>query len=354
MKIMITGATGYIGHKLALEAASRNHTVHILVRNLQSLQIPKHPNIIAFNGDITDKESVMKAMQGCKAVMHSAAVAKLWDKDSSIFYKVNVEGARNVLDAALALGVSKFIYTSTGGVIGPSDKMPMNEDDPRITAFENEYEISKYWAEELVKEYGRRGLFTVIVAASRVYGPGIVTGGNVFEKLLTKIFSMRIAFVPPCGEVQANYAYIDDVVAGHFLAMEKGLCGEKYILGGENISYHTFFSAIKKFSVKKIKLVKVPGFLLLTWSFFHMIICRLIGQHTNISPKFVHRVTQNRALSCDKAIRQLGYTITPFSEGIQKTILHISDRSKEVSKGLIDIPRNPSEGPFVIKNNNYA
>ena len=200
----------------------------------------------------------------------------------------------------------------------------MCENDPRIAAFENDYEISKYWAEELVKEYCRKGLFAIIVAAPRVYGPGLITGGNVFERLLQKILSMKMAFVPACGHVLANYAFVDDVIQGHFLAMEKGLGGEKYILGGENISYLTFFKTIKQYAGKKILLIRIPTTLILIWSFLHMILFRITGKHTNISPKIINRIAQNRALSCEKAIRQLGYSITPFSEGIQKTILHLS------------------------------
>jgi nucleoside-diphosphate-sugar epimerase len=326
MKIFITGATGYIGHKLALEAARRNYTVHILVRDIHSKNLPVHPNIIPFRGDVTDKESVLSAMKSCKQVLHSAGITKMWEKDSSIFYKVNVEGTRNVLDAALESGVKKFVYTSTGAVIGPSGKYPMNENDPRITAFENDYEISKYWAEELVKEYNHRGLFAIIVAAPRVYGPGIIAGGNVLEKFFKTIISMRLAFVPTCGEVLANYAFVDDVVNGHFMALEKGLGGEKYILGGENVSYDTFFNTVKATADKRITLIRIPKSILLLWSFFHMLLFRMLGKHTNISPKIIHRISQNRALSCDKAIRQLGYSITPFTKGIQKTILQLSQR----------------------------
>ena len=98
MKILITGATGYIGYKLAMEAARRNYTVHILVRDLQSPLLPVHPNIIKFKGDITDKRSVIAAMMNCDKVMHSAAIARLSAKDNSIFYSVNVEGTRNMLE----------------------------------------------------------------------------------------------------------------------------------------------------------------------------------------------------------------------------------------------------------------
>jgi nucleoside-diphosphate-sugar epimerase len=327
MKILITGATGYIGYKLAMEAARRNYTVHILVRDLQSPLLPEHRNIIKFKGDITDKGSVITAMTNCDKVMHAAAIAKLSAKDNNIFYSVNVEGTRNMLDAALALGIKKFVFTSSGAVIGPSGKYPMSENDPRITAFENDYEISKHWAEELVKEYCRRGLFAIIVAAPRVYGPGHECNGNTMNVLLKNILSMRLAFVPSCDNVVANYAFVDDVVNGHFLAMEKGLGGEKYILGGENLSYRSFFQTIKQNTGKKIKLIRIPKLLIKLWSFLYMCICSLLKKETHISPKVIDRLAQNRALSSDKAVKQLGYSITPFSEGIQKTILHLKNKN---------------------------
>ena len=326
MKILVTGATGYIGYKLALEAARRNYTVHILVRDLQSPLLPIHPNIIKFKGDITDKSSVMAAMMNCDKVIHAAAIAKLSAKDNSVFYSVNVEGTRNMLDAALSLGVKKFVFTSSGAVIGPSGKFPMSENDPRIAAFENDYEISKHWGEELVKEYSRRGLFAVIVAAPRVYGPGHDCNGNTMNVLLKNILSMRLAFVPSCDNVVANYAFVDDVVNGHFLAMDKGLGGEKYILGGENLSYRSFFQGIKQHIGKKIGLIRVPKLLLKIWSFLYMCICSVLRKETHISPRVVDRLSQNRALSCEKAIKQLGYSITPFSEGIHKTILHLKNK----------------------------
>ena len=327
MKILITGATGYIGYKLAMEAARKNYTVHILVRDPRSPLAPIHPNIIKFKGDITDKESVLAAMEGCSKVMHAAAIAKLSAKDNSVFYSINVDGTRNMLDAALTLGVKKFVFTSSGAVIGPSGKFPMSESDPRIVAFENDYEISKHWAEELVKEYCRKGLFAVIVAAPRVYGPGHECNGNTMNAMLKNILSSKLAFMPSCYDVVANYAFVDDVVNGHFLAMDKGLGGEKYILGGENLSYRAFFEGIKQKAGKKIWLITIPKSIIKFWSFIYMWFCNLLRKETHISPRVIDRLAQNRALSCEKAIRQLGYSITPFAEGIHKTILHLKNKN---------------------------
>jgi nucleoside-diphosphate-sugar epimerase len=145
--------------------------------------------------------------------------------------------------------------------------------------------------------------------------------------LLKNILLTGIAFVPSCDNVIANYAFVDDVVNGHFLAMEKGLGGEKYILGGENLSYRSFFQTIKQKAGEKIRLIRVPKFLLKLWSLLYMCFCTIIRKETHISPKVIDRIAQNRALSCEKAIRQLGYSITPFAEGIHKTILHLKNKN---------------------------
>ena len=323
MKIFITGVTGYIGHKLAEKALEEGHIVHALVRDLFSPYIPNHPRLVTFKGDVTDKDSIGTAMEGCDWVLHAAGITKFRVRDREIFYKVNVDGTRNVLDAALESGVKKFVFTSTGAVIGPSGKHPMSESDPRVVAFENDYEITKHLAEELVREYNRRGLFTMIVAISRVYGPGPFTSGNVVNRLLTKIMKAGIAFAPAKGDVIANYVFIDDVVKGHFLALERGRAGEKYIIGGENISYDAFFAAIQRNAPKKVRVIRTPKALLVAWSFLHMISYGIIGKQTNISPKTVRRIFQNRALSSAKAVTQLGYAITKFDDGIRATILHL-------------------------------
>ena len=323
MKIFITGATGYVGQKLLLEALHRGYTVHALVRDLNSKDIPAHPQLTLFKGDITDKETILTAMKGCESVLHTAAIAKLRIHDPKLFYTVNVEGTRNVLDAAKEVGVKKFVLTSTGAVIGPSGKHPMTEDDPRVLTLENDYEVTKHLAEELVREYNKRGLPTNIVAISRVYGPGLFTTGKAVNRILVKIMKNGMAFAPVKGDVVANYVFIDDVVKGHFLVLERGRAGEKYIIGGENISYDAFFRAICRNAPKKIRVFRTPKALLMIWGFLHMMAYSIAGKQTNISPRTIRRIFQNRALSSEKAIREFGYSITPFDEGIRTTILHL-------------------------------
>jgi nucleoside-diphosphate-sugar epimerase len=259
-------------------------------------------------------------MQDCDVVIHAAGITQLWHRDRSVFYKVNVGGTKNVLEAACFHKVRKFIYTSTGAVLGPSFQYPVAEEDPRITPFENDYEISKHCAEELVKEYSRRGLFAVIVALSRVYGPGLLTNGNPVSKFIGNTIKRRIGFVPDAKHIVGNYAFIDDVVEGHFLALQKGLGGEKYILGGENRSYEEFFDSIRKASPQKVRLITVPKSVLKIASKLIYTTSLITKKHQHLTPKTVDRLYQNRALSCEKAIKQLGYRITPFQNGLNQTI----------------------------------
>jgi nucleoside-diphosphate-sugar epimerase len=320
MKLFITGTTGYIGQRLAEAALLKGFTVHALVRDTSTVSVPAQENLHYFKGDITNYDSVVEAMRGCEAVIHAAGITQLWHYDRTIFYRVNVGGTKNVLEAANYHKVKRLVYTSTCGVLGPSLQEPVAEEDPRITPFENDYEISKHCAEELVKEYSRRGLFAVIVSLPRVYGPGLLTQGNPVSKLIGDTIKRGIAFVPDAKHVVGNYAFIDDVIEGHFLALNKGLGGEKYNLGGENHSYDEFFAKIKKASPGKIWLVTIPKFIL-------KLSCGLIytktlitKTHSHFTPKVVDRLYQNRAVSCQKAVRQLGYHITPLENGIQQTI----------------------------------
>jgi nucleoside-diphosphate-sugar epimerase len=228
-----------------------------------------------------------------------------------------------MLEAARQHGVKKFIFTSSCAVLGPSQAGPVREDDPRHTPFENDYEISKHCAEELVREYARNGMHTAIVSPPRVYGPGLETGGNAMNNLIKRVLRARVTFVPSAGDVVANYAFIDDVVEGHFAALEHSRSGEKYILGGENVSYTRFFETIISATGRNVKTVVVPKPVLKAWSAMVFGTCYLIGRQTNVSPKVIDRLFQNRALSCEKAVQQIGYTITPFHRGIQQTVHHL-------------------------------
>ena len=327
MKILITGATGYVGHQLALTLAKQGNKVHILVRNLFSPNVPRHQNIYAFAGDITDSLSIRTAMQGCEQVYHTAAIVKIFDKDPSVFYKVNVEGTKNLLNAALGLGIKKFVFTSSCGVLGKSVLEPKCENDPRTTGFENEYEFTKFLAENLVKEYVHKGLFTVIVSLSKVYGPGIETHPISVNSIIKKFIKGRFTFIPRPGNLVTNYCFIDDVVQGHILAMAKGIGGEKYILGGENISYINLFKTIRSLSGTKARLIQTPKFFVQVFALLQWMQYKITRKEPFITAKAIQAVFCNKTFSSGKAIRQLGYHPTPLKEALNQTIQFLNPQN---------------------------
>ncbi len=328
MKILITGATGYVGHRLALTLAERNNEIHVLVRNLNSKNIPQHKNIKAFAGDITDRQSITTAIKECKQVYHTAALVKAFDKDSSLFYKVNVDGTRNLLDVAVETGVEKFVFTSSCSVIGSTLKTAMCENDKRITPLDNDYDATKYQAEILVKAYGNKGLHTVIVAPSKVFGPsGFDTKSISLNKVIHRFIKGDLTFIPMPSKLIANYCYIDDVVEGHILAMSKGNVGENYILGGENISFLEFFNTIKILSGKKNKLIEVPKFIMKILSVIQWLQFKAIKKEPLITENSIRQIYCNKIFSSEKAIQKLGYQITPLRDGLKQTIHFLKNQN---------------------------
>ncbi len=320
MKILVTGATGYVGHELVLALAKQGNKVHILVRNPFSKNIPRHENIIVFTGDITDRGSIRKAMQGCAQVYHTAALVRLFAKNPASFYKVNTMGTHNLLAEALDLCVKKFVYTSTCGVLGSTVNYPKKENDPRTESFDNDYEFTKYLGENLVKEYAHKGLFTVIVSLSKVFGPGIETHPISVNSIIDKFIKGKLTFVPKPGNLSANYCFINDIVKGHMQAMQFGLGGEKYILGGVNISYDDLFKEVRRLSGTKAKLVHVSIWLVKVIAFLDWCKYLITKKEPFVTAKGVHHIYINKEYDNKKAIQNLHYCPTPLSEALIQTI----------------------------------
>lgn len=320
MKVLVTGATGFIGRRLCLALAQQGWQVYALCRNPHHPFLISHPGIIPVKGDITDRNSLEAAMQQCAQVYHTAALAKMWCRDRNDFYRVNVEGTNNVMEIAKQKGVQKIVHTSTCGVIGPTFKSPMTENDPRITGFPIDYERTKYLAELAVNEYVKQGMDIVMVNPSRVYGEGPITGSNTVGKMVSSYLIGKWHIVPGDGSQVSNYVYVNDVVYGHIAAMEKGAAGSRYILGGEDISFDYFFQELQSLSGKTYRLHRVPQKLIRLYSRLEKFKATLTGMPPVFLPEFAERLNFHQKYSSNKAVQELGYTITPFKEGLEKTI----------------------------------
>jgi len=320
MKIFITGATGYIGQKLVTRLINEGHYIHALCRAKPDGKLFENNRIRIFEGDLLNTSKIDEAMKGCDQVYHMAAYARVWAKNPRTFFDINVRGTVNVLDAALQHGVKKVVVTSTGGTYGPSNGKPITEASLRTVDFYNEYESSKFIAEERVNQYVCRGLNAVIVHPLRVYGPGVQTASNAISNLIKRYVSGEWHIIPDDGNSMGCFSYIDDVVTGHMLAMEKGKAGEKYILGGENLSFNTFFSLLKRKSEKKYLLVKVPVPLMMVYGWQEEMMATLFGRTPLVTTKWIRKYNIDFSFSSEKAIRELGYKITPFEQGLTTTL----------------------------------
>lgn len=320
MRIFVTGATGYIGQRLVEKLLGQGHEVDALVRRIPDDNALHHPALSYVVGNLLDSTSVEHAMEGCSQVYHLAAFAKPWTKNCRDYFEINVQGTINVLNAALQTGIEKLVYCSSCAVLGRSNGAPISEDHVRDIHFFTEYESSKYMAECYVRNYSERGLSTVIVSPSKVYGPGAWTESNAVSHLMQLYLEGDWHVLPGDGKSIGCFCYIDDVVEGHILAMNYGRDREKYILGGENIQIGEFFGLIKSISGKNYFIVPVPIWLLMLFGWKEEIGASLFGREPLFTRKWIAKHKYDLACSSEKAIHELGYKITPIREGIAITL----------------------------------
>jgi nucleoside-diphosphate-sugar epimerase len=322
LRVLVTGASGFIGRKLCFALAEMGYDVIALCRNVDHPFLIQHRNIQFIKGDVLDSESLERAMKDCYQVYHTAAMAKMWCKNEQDFYDVNVIGTRNVLHCALKVSVERVVHTSTCGVWGPTLNLPVSENDPRAVGFPISYERTKYLAELEVKEFVKKGLEVVIVNPSRVYGDGPITDSNTVSKMVTGYINGTWHFIPGDGKAIANYAFVDDVVDGHIAAMQNGRNGERYILGGNDVSFNGFFGTLRHITGKRRNLYKIPVGIIKAYSLLEYLKSKLFNLTPFFLPEFADRLKCNQQYSSNKAIAELNYQITPFAIGLGKTIKH--------------------------------
>lgn len=250
-KILVTGASGFIGSNLVRELARKNNKVKILIRE-STHPFLKNLNIDMNKGDITDFKSIKKAMKCCDYVYHCAARISFSKFDYENSYKVNVLGTRNVLKAAIESNIEKLVHVSSAIVYGTKkDRKTFNEDVPLIVKKENVYAYTKYLAEREVEKAWENGLNASIVRPTTVYGQGDINLNS--GSLIKSIYQNKVKFAPPGG---ANVISVDDIVNGLMLTMENGKKCKKYILGGYNYEFIKIFNMIAEVvGSNKIRLV---------------------------------------------------------------------------------------------------
>ena len=324
MKIFITGATGFIGTELVKALLKKGYFIYALYRNPENLRL-ENKNLQYIQGDVLHTKSLYEGMKECTVVFHLAAHTRVWDKNPETYYNVNVEGTRNVLKIALELDITKVIVTSTAGVFGPSDHIPITENKTLPSSYFTLYEKTKYLAEEVVDSYIQKGLNIIRLYPTRVYGPGLNSESNAVTKLISKTIQGKWHWLPGNGKSIGNYVFIDDVVSGHMKALNQNIQNEKFILGGIDISYQEFFNTIFSAIQYKSWMIKIPKSLMLLVAYSFRIFAQISGKPPLITPGWVKKYLFDWKTSSEKAKFMLGYKITSLKKGIKLTVKWLED-----------------------------
>jgi farnesol dehydrogenase len=333
MRVFITGGTGFIGSGLTEKLISENHEVTLLVRNPSAALFPGNEKVRIIKGDLSNKSALLEGMKDCDWVFHMAAWAKPSFKDPKIVTGINIEGTVNVFKAALESHVKKVVFTSTGGTMSYShDGNPVDENTNPNPVLHTLYEKTKAEAEKIAIEYSKKGLAVITVNPTRVYGPGKLTQSNSMTKIIGLYISGLWRIIPGNGKSIGNYVFIDDVIEGHILAARFGRSGERYILGGENQSFRGLFDIIGETAGKERILVNFPAGLMKGIIKGFMFISKISGSPPVITIDWLDKYLNNWIMSSNKASIELGYKITPLSEGVSRTIQWLKTKKDGTGK----------------------
>jgi farnesol dehydrogenase len=319
VKVLLTGGTGFLGKNVARGLAAAGHELRVLARPGSRLEgLPDAVEIA--RGDVTDGDSMMRAAEGCQAVMHMAALVKMWVPDRDVFDAVNVGGLRHALAAASAAG-ARLVYTSSFIAVGPAGPQPADESQIHPGAgFRNDYERTKAQADVIAREAAAGGGDVVILYPGVVYGPGDRTDGNLVVQMVADHMAGRFPGIVGPGDRLWSYAFVDDVAAGHVAALERAAPGSRYFLAGDNATMTALFALLEEVSGTKAPTRHIPyaaaatlGYALYLWA-----------ELTGLPPQLTHEVVgvfrQHWAYSSARAERDLGYRVTPLREGLQRTV----------------------------------
>lgn len=244
-KILVTGATGFIGSVLVKKLALTPDEIYILVRKSSDLTSLSDvlDKVRLVYGDITDRASVQSALEGIDLVYHSAGLTYMGDKKNELLYKINVEGTQNILQAALAAGVKRVVHVSSITAVGIAfDKKPVNESvEWNFTSIDLEYARTKHLSEIEVAKAVKKGLDCVIVNPAFVFGAGDINFNA--GRIIKDIYNKKLPFYPLGGVCVVDVENVADTI---ITAMKKGKTGERYIIGGENVSYKQLADTISR------------------------------------------------------------------------------------------------------------
>jgi dihydroflavonol-4-reductase len=324
MKALVTGATGFVGAAVARALDAAGWQVRVLARrgsersNLGALAVE------VVEGDLTDVSSLEPALAGCEGLFHVAADYRLGARDPTPLYRTNVEGTRNILNAARTANVARIVYTSSVATIGiPPDGSPGDERTPvTLNNMIGHYKRSKFLAEEAAREAARAGLSVVIVNPSTPVGPGDIKPTPTGQLVLDAACGRMPAYV----DTGLNIVHVDDVAAGHLLAFERGRAGERYILGGEDMTLRTILAEIAGLVGRKPPRIRLPYAAVLPVAYLAEGFSRLSGRSGRVTLEGVRMSRKRMFFSSAKAVSELGYRWRPPLQAFEDALRWFRER----------------------------
>lgn len=317
--VLVTGASGFLGSAVMREALARGHRVRVLVRPASPRRNLEGQPVQVVEGDMRDAATMARALHGVRYLLHVAADYRLWARDPEEIVRANVGGTETVMRAALDCGVERIVYTSSVATLRVAGATQAVDETAPMQAHEaiGAYKRSKVLAERAVEAMiARDGLPAVIVNPSTPIGPRDVrptpTGRVIVEAATGRI--------PAFVDTGLNLAHVDDVAAGHFLALERGVIGERYILGGDDVPLQAMLADIAALVGRRPPVVRLPRWPLYPLAHAAEAVARWNGREPFLTVDGLAMSRYRMFFRSDKARRELGYRARPYREGLRDAL----------------------------------
>jgi dihydroflavonol-4-reductase len=311
---LVTGASGFLGWHVARVLLERGHHVRALVRPGSRVDAMDVEPVI---GDLRDADSLARAATGCSLVFHVAADYRLWAKDPRELYRSNVDGTRNLLEAARRAGVERVVYTSTVGCIGIPQTGIGNEDTPvTLDDMAGDYKRSKFQAEQIALEFARTGLPVVVVNPTAPIGDHDVKPTPTGKIVLDFLKGDMPAFI----DTGLNVVDVRDTAEGHWLACERGKIGERYILGAENLTLAQILEKLAHLTSRKAPSVRLPYAVAYCAGACSTAWANLTGTAPRVPMDAVRMARKKMWVTHEKARRELGFNPGPADQALARAV----------------------------------
>ncbi len=314
---LITGATGFVGSAVARVLLARGHALRLLVRSTSDRRNIRDLPAEVVVGDLTDPLSLTQAAAGCRAVFHVAADYRIWVPDPSVMLHANVDGTVSMIRAAQDAGVERIVYCSSVAALGvTADGSAATEETPvDLGTIVSTYKRSKYEAEQAALALGRQGAPVVVVNPAAPVGPRDIKPTPTGRMVLDAAAGRMPAYV----DTGLNVVHVDDVAEGHALAFEKGKLGEKYILGGENLTLRELLTLIAEVAGQRPPFMRLPVEAVWPVAAVMEVLGRF-GIEPRVTRDHLRMARKKMFYSSAKAMRELGYAPRPARKAVEDAV----------------------------------